>query len=729
MDARRSTTDDRAAQLLSRIEASRSLPSLPQVLLKLIEACRNAETTIQDIAKIISGDSALSVRILGVVNSPFYRRAEKIVRIEDALFQLGRDAVRSIAVSASIHQVFSKVNGQSHFNLKLYWRHALLCAVLARRLAEKTSYKGAELAFLSGILHDVGRIVLWVNFPEEYGNVLQAARNQPDLLLEGERRMGLPHTEAGSWLLSRWGLDAFTADAARYHHEPLERIHGAFPLIKMVYAANLLADMPESDFSRYKVIRELFGIAFTDITEMLSAAQEEVRELAEALDIRIDPVDHRHQAEDAGDGERRESLAGEVRDVALLQTAMQSLMEATDRDAIQRAARQGVEILFGTPSVLLFLHDRNRELLVLRDSGGSRLPPGQELTIPMARNESLPVKAATQRTLLGTLERREGGALTIMDEMLVHILGSEEILCLPLAAQKETVGVFVIGADRASIRSISGQSRLLSLYADQVAMALRLEQMRRVQNRLYQAGRLAASSALARKVAHEVNNPLSIIKNYLKILGMKLGADNLAQDELRIVNEEIDRVALIIRQLTDLSSEKDRARQSVDVNGLIRDLAVIIEKSFSAASRIHFHLDLDPALPGLVTDRNGLKQVLINLLKNAIEAMKQGGNLYVRTKRLVTRDLGELAEKRESRAEQCVEISVRDDGPGIPEAIRQRLFEPYVTTKGEGHSGLGLSVVYSIVKDLGGTIQCESAESRGTAFVIRFPLNGAAKTA
>ena len=259
-------------------------------------------------------------------------------------------------------------------------------------------------------------------------------------------------------------------------------------------------------------------------------------------------------------------------------------------------------------------------------------------------------------------------------------------------------------------------------------MALRLDQMRKAQTRLYQAGRLAASAALARKVAHEVNNPLSIIKNYLKILGMKLGADNLAQDELRIVNEEIDRVALIIRQLTDLTSEKDRVRQTVDVNGLVAGSCHDYRKVLLGGSRIRFHLDLDPALPGLVTDRNGLKQVLINLLKNAIEAMRQGGNLYVRTKCLVTRDLEEMAVKREGKAEQYVEISVRDDGPGIPEAVRQRLFEPYVTTKGEGHSGLGLSVVHSIVKDLGGTIQCESAEGKGTTFVIRFPLNGVTKT-
>jgi signal transduction histidine kinase/HD-like signal output (HDOD) protein len=730
MDAKRSPMNDRAAHFLSRIEASRNLPSLPQVLLKLIEACRNEETTIRDIAQIISGDSALSARILGIVNSPFYRRAEKIIRVDDALFQLGRDSVRNIAVSASIHQVFSKVNGQSLFSMKLYWRHALLCAVLARRLADKISYKAAELSFLSGILHDVGRMVLWVNFPEEYGKVLKAAGNQSEHLLEGELKMGITHSEVGSWLLNRWGLDAFTVDAVRYHHEPLERIHNSFPLVKIVYAANLLSsDIPESDFSRYKVIRELFGISFTDITEMISSAEEEVRELAESLGIQIDPVDIHRQPLDRKDEEKKEELTGEVRDVALLQTAMQSLLEAPDRDAIQKAARQGIEILFSTPAVLLFLLDRDRELLILQDIEGSKLSTGQELTIPMGRNESLPVRALQQKAILGTLERRDQGGLTIMDEMLVHYLASQEILCLPLVNQKEAVGVFVIGTDRASAPSLAAQSRLLVLFADQVSMAMRLEQLRKAQVRLYQAGRLAASAALARKVAHEVNNPLSIIKNYLKILGMKLGADNLAQDELRIVNEEIDRVALIIRQLTDLTSEKDRVRQTVDVNSLLRDLATIIEKSFSTGNRILFHLDLDPSLPGLVTDRNGLKQVLINLLKNAIEAMKQGGNLFVRTKYLVSKDLAELAGKQEGKAEQHIEISVRDDGPGIPEAVRQRLFEPYVTTKGEGHSGLGLSVVYSIVKDLGGAIQCETAEGKGTAFIIRFPLNGITKTA
>lgn len=727
MDTRRSDIDDRTGFFLSRIEASKHLPSLPQVLLNLMEACRNEEATFKEITQIIGGDSALTARILRIVNSPYYRRAEKIVRIEDALFQLGRDAVRNIAISASIHQIFSKVNDRSPFHMKLFWWHSLLCAVLARRLSEKLSYKAPDLSFLTGILHDVGRMVLWVNFPEEYGKVLQAARRRSHLLLEGERRMGITHSEAGSWLLNRWGLDASAVDAVRCHHDSPERIESAVPLVKILYVANLVADLHESDLSQNVVIRELIGLGLDEVMEMRSVSQEEVRELAEALDIQIDPVDL--FPIDGKDKEKHEELTGEVCDFSLLQAALQGLMAASDGESIRKAIRHGIEILFGTPAVLLFLHDQERELLVLQDIADSILPAGQELTIPMERSDSLAVKALTQRAMVSTQELHDRRTLTISDDKMIRILRSEEILCLPLMTQKEAVGVLVIGADRAVVPSLFAKTRVLTLYADQVAVALHLDRIRKTQTRLYQAGRLAATLELARKVAHEVNNPLSIIKNYIKILSIKLGNDNLVRNELRIVNEEIDRVALIVRQLTDLSSDKNSIRQTVDVNGMIQDLVAIIEKSFTAESRIRFHLDLDPQLPGLVTDQNGLKQVLINLVKNSIEAMEQGGNLFVRTKGLVSRKREAPSLKHERKIESYVEISVRDDGPGLSEAVKQRLFEPYVTTKGESHLGLGFSVVYSIVKKLGGTIQCESAKGKGTAFVMRFPVNGNTKAA
>jgi signal transduction histidine kinase len=117
----------------------------------------------------------------------------------------------------------------------------------------------------------------------------------------------------------------------------------------------------------------------------------------------------------------------------------------------------------------------------------------------------------------------------------------------------------------------------------------------------------------------------------------------------------------------------------------------------------------------VAAERNGLKQVLINLVKNAAEAMAQGGNLFVATRRLgpVKNAHGPCGE---------AEITIRDDGPGLPAEVQARIFEPFNSAKGGGHAGLGLSIVHSIVKSLDGRITCESREGRGTRFAVRLPL-------
>jgi signal transduction histidine kinase len=226
---------------------------------------------------------------------------------------------------------------------------------------------------------------------------------------------------------------------------------------------------------------------------------------------------------------------------------------------------------------------------------------------------------------------------------------------------------------------------------------------------------------MARKVIHEVNNPLSIIKNYLKILGIKLAEQEIAQDEIRILNEEIDRVALILRELNAFSDSRVEGIEALDVNALISDLVKITWESLRKDSNVSVQLALDPSGPFALADRNGLKQVLVNLIKNASEAMPAGGNVHIETRRLSSQLEEEEARER-GEYQGYVELIISDDGPGIPAEMRARIFEPFVTSKETGHSGLGLSVVHSIIKDLNGTIDCLSEEGRGTTFRIGLPL-------
>jgi signal transduction histidine kinase len=258
------------------------------------------------------------------------------------------------------------------------------------------------------------------------------------------------------------------------------------------------------------------------------------------------------------------------------------------------------------------------------------------------------------------------------------------------------------------------------MFAQQVALYLHAENARQARARSIQSERLTASSALAKKVAHEVSNPLGIIKNYLKILGLKLAKDSPGQEEIGIINEEIDRVSTIISELSDFSEPGVQHKEIVDINTLISDLIKITHESLMLNSGIKAHLDLGPSLPSVVTDKNGLKQVLINLINNAVEAMPEGGNLYINT-RSFSDGLGDKLEKDAKADQQYVETTIRDDGSGIPDMIKLKLFEPFVTTKGEGHAGLGLSIAHSIIQELNGTMTCESDETKGTTFKIVMP--------
>jgi len=289
--------------------------------------------------------------------------------------------------------------------------------------------------------------------------------------------------------------------------------------------------------------------------------------------------------------------------------------------------------------------------------------------------------------------------LAIIDSQLIRLVGGDGILCLPMIAHRRPVGVIVLGMEQAHASSLHNSMNLLSMLAG-----------------------LEAASAVASKVAHEVNNPLGIIKNYVKVLSLKLPDEDPVQEQLRIISEELDRVALIVRKLSDFSEPEARQTEPVDVNALLSDLVKLIRESVMLESKIDVKLNLEPSLPTIFSEKNSLKQVFINLIKNAAESISSGGNLYITTESC-PKALTDKSYEGLQEACKSVRITISDDGPGIPDAVKAKLFEPFVTSKKGQHAGLGLSVVYNIVKELNGTITCKSDKESGTVFDIVLPVN------
>ncbi len=672
--------------LLARIETLRSLPTLPHLLLRIIELAGRPEDNLQDIARLVNQDPALSERVLRQVNSAFYSLKQKIAGIGEAMRLLGREAVRNIAFSSSVQQVFQGPPARHGLDLKGFWWHSLRCAAAARLLAVKTVYPSPEEAFLAGLLHDIGKLLLWSSFRREHA----AAGSLPAL----ERRLGLPHAEAGAWLLGRWQLPSFLPDAVRYHHEAPERIAGSFPLVRLVYAANLLS----SDRDRLPEAAQLLGLGPRELESLRAEAMEEARQQAVALEIAVEasPAGGRPEVE-LLDRAKDEALARLVRDYAQMAGVSAGFLQASRSEEVLETLRRGLAQLFDLDSSRWFRLEG--EALV-----GEEVVGGGRLRVPFQESSGLLARSLARGEVLDSFSPL--AAPSIYDEQLARLLGGEGILCLPLRAEGRGIGVLTAGIRERDHPGLAARETLLALLADQASLALSALLAQERQAEKQREERQGSAAALARRVVHEARNPLGIISNYLSILAGKLRDEPSLQEDLRIVREEIRRVSQIISELASLSAPGSRVREPVDVNALLADLARLSREPLWGGSRIRLQLTLDPQVPPLESEKDRLKQVFLNLLKNAAEAMTSGGELGLQSRLL-------------PGPPRRIEVSVRDQGAGIAEEMRARLFEPFVSTKAQ--EGLGLSIAQGIVQELGGTIRYETGPG-GTTFRVELPL-------
>ena len=229
------------------------------------------------------------------------------------------------------------------------------------------------------------------------------------------------------------------------------------------------------------------------------------------------------------------------------------------------------------------------------------------------------------------------------------------------------------------------------------------------QDKMMSLGRLAAS------VVHEINNPLSGILNYARLMKRILARGRPPDEKLEkfrgyldLVESETGRCSDIVSSLLSFSRRTRPEFTEVSLDGLL-EKCILLSRHRLKLQNIDLEVDVSSGLPPVQGDPNQLQQCMINLIFNAIDAMPEGGRLTIRA-----------AEEQGGRQ---VVITVRDTGAGIDPAALPHIFEPFYTTKEEGYGvGLGLSTVYGIVERHHGTVETASRPGRGTKFTLRFPV-------
>ena len=169
-----------------KIKLSGNLPQLPQVMIRLIQACGNEKTSIEELSQIISADPALSSKLIQIISSPYVNLPKAVNSIKTAVVYLGLDTIRNIAISTSAMRFFSVSRDVPGFDVNAFWYHSYKCAVVARKLAVEDQLSNPDEFFLAGLLHDIGRLVLIEHDPEKYARVFENGTSEAGIL-EQER--------------------------------------------------------------------------------------------------------------------------------------------------------------------------------------------------------------------------------------------------------------------------------------------------------------------------------------------------------------------------------------------------------------------------------------------------------------------------------------------------------------------------------------------------------------
>jgi nitrogen-specific signal transduction histidine kinase len=397
-----------------------------------------------------------------------------------------------------------------------------------------------------------------------------------------------------------------------------------------------------------------------------------------------------------------------VREMALMQSLQQNLTSLGSEEDIFIAVKESAKILFSLGRLAFLVVNQEKSIL----SGANFL--GQPALLKRLEIKLDPCSSLAAAVVLGeqpysTFDKDRPAAVSLVDVQIAHLLDSEGLLYVPMRVCDRHIGVMVYGISVVQHSRI--QKRLTWMTSFAHLAAISIEACREMQNNKenIEANVMSRFELQARRVVHEAGNPLSIIRNYLKIVTKKIPGENDVHQELEILTEEIDRVSNILQRLNTFD-ETSQVTGTVDINGIIEGMLTLYGDSLFSACDITVAKALDTSIAPVTGDRDTLKQILLNIWKNAADAMSTGGRFVISTRDNITKN-----------GRHFIEILLSDSGPGLPPDVMQCLFQPLEPDRRPGHSGIGLSIVASLVERLGGIITCQSDSGQGTTFSILLP--------
>lgn len=564
---------------------------------------------------------------------------------------------------------------------------ALLQAECALHLALETGYPRPDEAYLGG---------LWRQLAEDptgaTGDDAWAERATRALRPDNRRQ----HFAA---LIRSCGLPASLSDALELGNLLDEQWASAHPLLRLLRCAELLA--AEGWQQRCSQAAALCGLPESTLLSLRT-------------DVGYIVSGHAAYPPPARTSETMAGLPATVADDPYRSAGMLGLLTSAfvELDADQVGDRLAIACtLFGLREVPVLLGADETGLLRALLPGGPASPTAMIDELRLREDDEASCIALCARAEQPTSFFPAGASpgRSLADWHVARWLGHRGFCCLPLTGAGHTA-VALIASSKEHPLSTEQQWRYAALLGAAVR-SIRAANRQRDEIAAREAALHQRFREHVRKIAHEASNPLTVIKSRLGMLGQQRPGDDALQDEMVQLNTELDRIDNLLRAAGELPAETAEAPRC-KVPELLLDMRAIYGEPLFASRDIQLELRAAKGAPAAAIPASALKQVLLNLFRNASEALQPGH-------RLVVSVAGQLIVD----GRHCLEIRLVDNGPGLPPDRAADLFSPRRSTKGGTHQGVGLAVVREILTRWGASILCRSQPGSGTSFQIFIPLD------
>lgn len=251
-----------------------NVASLPEVFMKIEETLNDPTSSTHHLGKIVQEDPGLTARLLRLVNSAYYSFTAKVETVNQAITVIGTQQLRDLVLACSVMKAFKNITSDL-VDMESFWRHSVACGVVAKALATQQKASNTEHYFVSGLLHDVGRLILFSQLPDKMGEVVEYAKEEKLLLFKAEQKLlGFNHAYLGGLLLKDWKLSQRLIESVGYHHAPTNA--KSFPIdAAIVHVADLVANAMRMGSSGERYVPKLNERAW----ESLNLSQENLEQI------------------------------------------------------------------------------------------------------------------------------------------------------------------------------------------------------------------------------------------------------------------------------------------------------------------------------------------------------------------------------------------------------------------------------------------------------------------